>query len=71
MRMFEYSEGHRPPRGNCLIRILIILVFLAAFGIISWDAVGAFARFIVYIVVAGIAIVVGLLLWGYFFGGRM
>ena len=60
----------RQPRGNCLITILLILVFLAAFGIISWDAVGAFARFIVYIIVAGIAIIVGILLYAWFFGNR-
>ena len=58
------------PRGNCLITILLILVFLAAFGIISWDAVGAFARFIVYVIVAGIAVIVGLLLYAWFFGRR-
>lgn len=58
------------PRGNCLITILLILVFLAAFGIISWDAVGAFARFIVYVIVAGIAIIVGILLYAWFFGRR-
>ncbi|MBS3771512.1 MAG: hypothetical protein ACLFM7_00280 [Bacteroidales bacterium] len=58
------------PRGNCLITILLILVFLAAFGIISWDAVGAFARFIVYVIVAGIAIIVGILLYAWFFGSR-
>ncbi|MFP4041947.1 MAG: hypothetical protein ACLFT6_04205 [Bacteroidales bacterium] len=67
MRMYEYRQGGG---GNCLIKILIILVFLAAFGIISWDTVGAFARFIVYIIVAGIAIIVGILLWFYFFGRR-
>ena len=60
----------RAPRGNCLVTILLILVFLAAFGIISWDAVGAFARFIVYVIVAGIAIIVGILLYAWFFGGR-
>jgi len=60
----------RRPRGNCLITILLILVFLAAFGIISWDAVGAFARFIVYVIVAGIAIIVGILLYAWFFGDR-
>jgi Tfp pilus assembly protein PilX len=60
----------RRPRGNCLITILLILVFLAAFGIISWDTVGAFARFIVYVIVAGIAIIVGILLYAWFFGNR-
>jgi hypothetical protein len=60
----------RRPRGNCLITILLILVFMAAFGIISWDTVGAFARFIVYIIVAGIAIIVGILLYAWFFGNR-
>ena len=60
----------RRPRGNCLITILLILVFLAAFGIISWDTVGAFARFIVYVIVAGIAIIVGILLYAWFFGDR-
>ena len=60
----------RAPRGNCLVTILLILVFLAAFGIISWDAVGAFARFIVYVIVAGIAIIVGILLYAWFFGRR-
>ncbi|GEM_PF-1747258 len=60
----------RRPRGNCLITILLILVFMAAFGIISWDAVGAFARFIVYVIVAGIAIIVGIIIYAWFFGGR-
>jgi len=60
----------RRPKGNCLITILLILVFMAAFGIISWDTVGAFARFIVYVVVAGIAIIVGILLYAWFFGNR-
>ena len=60
----------RRPRGNCLITILLILVFMAAFGIISWDTVGAFARFIVYIIVAGIAIIVGILLYAWFYGDR-
>jgi len=60
----------RAPRGNCLVTILLILVFLAAFGIISWDTVGAFARFIVYIIVAGIAIIVGILLYAWFIGRR-
>ena len=60
----------RRPRGNCLVTILLILVFMAAFGIISWDTVGAFARFIVYLVVAGIAIIVGILLYAWFFGDR-
>jgi len=60
----------RRPRGNCLITILLILVFMAAFGIISWDTVGAFARFIVYVIVAGIAIIVGILLYAWFFGDR-
>lgn len=69
MPIYEYRESPGP-RGNCLIRILIILVFLAAFGIISWDAVGAFARFIVYLIVGGIAVIVGILLYGYFFGGK-
>ena len=58
------------PRGNCLITILLILVFLAAFGIISWDAVGAFARFIVYIIIAGIGIIVGIILWAWFMGRK-
>jgi len=60
----------RRPRGNCLVTILLILVFMAAFGIISWDTVGAFARFIVYLLVAGIAIIVGILLYAWFFGDR-
>ena len=58
------------PRGNCLVTILLILVFMAAFGIVSWDTVGAFARFIVYVIVAGIAIIVGILLYAWFFGDR-
>lgn len=62
-------EIHRP-RGNCLITILLILVFLAAFGIISWEAVGTFARFIVYVIIAGIGIIVGLILWTWFVGRK-
>lgn len=68
--MFSLMAQVQRPRGNCLITILLILVFLAAFGIISWDAVGAFARFIVYVIVAGIAVIVGLLLYAWFFGRR-
>lgn len=64
--MFE----SRTRRGNCLITILLILVFMAAFGIISWETVGNFARFIVYFIVAVIGIIVGIILWVYFFGGR-
>ena len=51
--------------GGCLITILVLLVFLAAFGFVKWSTVGSFARFIVYLIVAGIIILVILFIWAY------
>ena len=50
--------------GGCLITILIILVFLAAFGVVQWSTVGGFARFIVYFIIAGVILLLILFLWG-------
>lgn len=49
--------------GSCLFTILIILVFLAAFGFVNWSTVGSFARFIVYLVIAGIVLIIILMFW--------
>jgi multisubunit Na+/H+ antiporter MnhB subunit len=49
--------------GGCLVTILVILVFLAAFGFVNWSTVGSFARFIVYFIVAGIILLVIIFLW--------
>lgn len=49
--------------GGCLITILVILVFLAAFGFVNWSTVGSFARFIVYLVIAGIVFIVVMMIW--------
>lgn len=49
--------------GNCLITILVILVFLAAFGFVNWSTVGTFARFIVYLVIAGVIFIVAMMVW--------
>jgi hypothetical protein len=51
--------------GNLLIVILVILVFLATFGIVKWSTVGSFARFIVYFTVAGAVLVIGFMIWSY------
>lgn len=50
--------------GGCLVTILILLVFLAAFGFIDWSTVGSFARFIVAIVVAGIILMIVFWIYG-------
>jgi len=50
--------------GGCLISILVLLVFLAAFGFIDWSTVGSFARFIVSFVVAGIVLLLGFVVYG-------
>lgn len=42
--------------GGTVVFILMIMVFLAAFGFINWSTVGAFARTIVYVIIAGFAI---------------
>lgn len=49
--------------GGCLVTILVVLVFLAAFGFINWSTVGAFARFIVYLAIAGIILVIVMMIW--------
>lgn len=51
--------------GGCLVTILLILVFLAAFGFVDWSTVGSFAKFIVAIIVVGLIFAVGFLIWGY------
>lgn len=52
--------------GGCLVTILIILVIGAAFGLVEWDTVGKFARFLVYLAIAGVLLIGGFFLWGYF-----
>ena len=49
--------------GGCLMTILVLLVFLAAFGFVDWSTVGSFARFIVSIVVASLILM--LVFWIY------
>ena len=50
--------------GGCLTTILILMVFLAAFGFIDWSTVGSFARFLVAIVVTGILVMIGFWIFG-------
>ncbi len=42
--------------GGLVGFILMIMVFLAAFGFINWSTVGAFARGVVYFTLAGFAV---------------
>lgn len=42
--------------GGTIVFILMIMVFLAAFGFINWSTVGSFARGIVYFILAGFAV---------------
>ena len=49
--------------GGCLMTILVLLVFLAAFGFVDWSTVGSFARFIVSIVIGGLILM--LVFWIY------
>lgn len=42
--------------GGTIGFILLIMVFLAAFGFINWSTVGAFARGVVYFILAGFAV---------------
>ena len=49
---------------GCLITILIILVFAAAFGFTEWNTVGSMAKWIVYLVIAAVIVAVLLGLWG-------
>lgn len=51
--------------GGCLFTILLILVFLAAFGFVNWSTVGSFARFIAYFIIAGIIVIVVIMIWAY------
>ena len=44
--------------------ILVLMVFLAAFGFIDWSTVGSFARFIVSIVVAGLILLIVYWIYG-------
>lgn len=50
--------------GGCLMTILVLLVFLAAFGFVDWSTVGSFARFIVSIVVAGLILMIVFWIYG-------
>lgn len=50
--------------GGCLMSILILLVFLAAFGFIDWSTVGNFAKFIAAIVVTGILLMIAFWIYG-------
>jgi lipopolysaccharide export LptBFGC system permease protein LptF len=50
--------------GGCLTTILILMVFLAAFGFIDWSTVGSFARFLAAIVVTGILFMIGFWIYG-------
>ena len=50
--------------GGCLMSILILLVFLAAFGFIDWSTVGSFAKFIAAIVVTGIFLMIAFWIYG-------
>ena len=50
--------------GGCLLSILVLLVFLAAFGLVDWSTVGSFARFIMSIVVAGILLLIAIGVFG-------
>lgn len=59
-------EGGGP--GGCLVTILIILVIGAAFGLVEWDTVGKFARFLVFLFIAGVVLVGGFILWSIFSG---
>lgn len=43
--------------GSFLFLILIILIILALFGVVEWDSVGGWLKIMVYIAVAGIAII--------------
>lgn len=52
--------------GGCLITILVILVFLAAFGFVDWSTVGRFAKVLIYIAIAGISIGIIMFTWGIF-----
>ena len=56
-------EGGGP--GGCLVTILVILAIGAAFGLVEWSTVGKFARFLVYIVIAGVVLIGGFFLLGY------
>jgi hypothetical protein len=51
--------------GSCLISILVLLVFMAAFGLVSWDTVGGFAQFIVLLFVSLAILVGGSVLFAY------
>ncbi len=51
--------------GGCLVTVLLFMVIGAAFGFIEWSTVGSFTRFIVYILVAGLVLIGGFMLWGY------
>lgn len=50
--MSDNNEGC----GGTLVFALVIMVFLAAFGFINWSTVGSFARTIVYVILAGFAV---------------
>ena len=51
--------------GGCLTSILVLLVFMAAFGLVSWETVGGFAQFIVLLFVSLAVLVGGSVLFAY------
>jgi hypothetical protein len=51
--------------GGCIVSILVIMVFLATFGLIEWDSVGTFAILILTFVLVSVAMTVGSLVLGY------
>ena len=57
------SNNNNEGCGGLVITILLIMVFLAAFGFIKWSSVGAFARIIVYFVIAFFAIIAAIYLF--------
>jgi hypothetical protein len=60
-------QGSGP--GGCLISILVLLTFMAAFGLVSWETVGGFAQFIVLLVISLIVVVGGSIAFRYMTAG--
>jgi hypothetical protein len=51
--------------GGCLISILVLVVFMAAFGLVSWETVGGFARLIVLLFISLVLVVGGSMVFSY------
>jgi hypothetical protein len=51
--------------GSCLTSILVLLVFMAAFRLVSWETVGGFAQFIALLFVSLAVLVGGSMLFSY------